>query len=130
LLDLPGLEKDCREPDSLLEPVKSALQAADEQLAQRFWEDEPVDILVRSRAWVVEQLLILAWRKMMPPDDSVAMVAVGGFGRGELHPHSDVDLMILLRPAHPEAELKTSIESFLTLLWDAGPGPMRRGITQ
>ena len=105
---------------SFLNVMKSALLAADEQLAQKFWDDEPVGTLVRSRAWVVEQLLIAAWQKMMPADDTLALLAVGGFGRGELHPHSDVDLMVLMPDAPVQQDLKSAIESFLTLLWDAG----------
>ena len=79
LLDLPELqqalgEKSARDPGALLATMKSTLNAADEQLAQRFWDDEPVENLVKSRAWVIEQLLITAWREMMPPLDNVALI--------------------------------------------------------
>jgi [protein-PII] uridylyltransferase len=120
LLDTSGLDRSIANSSKLLDPVKHALQTADGLLAERFWQDEPVDLLVRSRAWVVEQLLVRAWQEMMPADKPVAMVAVGGFGRGELHPHSDVDLMILIASDPPDEGLKGSIEAFLTLLWDAG----------
>ena len=52
-----------------------------------------------------------------------ALVAVGGYGRGELFPHSDVDVLVLL-PDHddPETdtELKSRIEAFIGSCWDAG----------
>ena len=120
LVDLPAAGSAFQNSEHLLDVLKSGLSDADDQLAHRFWNDEAVETLVSSRAWVVEQFLILAWNQLMPQDRSVSLVAVGGFGRGELHPHSDVDLMILLGATGPDDRLKASIEAFFTLLWDAG----------
>jgi hypothetical protein len=74
--------------------IKSELSAADERLADRFWAGDDVAELVRARAWAVEQLVLLAWKhcvadRLEGQVDSPCLVAVGGFGRGELHPHSD-----------------------------------------
>jgi [protein-PII] uridylyltransferase len=85
--------------------IKSELATADQALAERFWSGDEVSELVRARAWAVEQLLLLAWQQCVttPLDEGAAepcLVAVGGFGRGELHPHSDVDLLILLEEDH------------------------------
>lgn len=44
---------------------------------------------------------------------------MGGYGRGELHPYSDVDLLILLDSEDQES-FREPIEGFLTLLWDIG----------
>ncbi len=104
----------------LLDVLKPALHSLDDRLAREFWDGAPVEKLVVIRAWAVEQLLLVAWRETLPGDAPAALVAVGGFGRGELHPHSDVDLMILLGQEPPDAELKAAIETFLALLWDAG----------
>jgi [protein-PII] uridylyltransferase len=52
-----------------------------------------------------------------PP--GLALVAVGGYGRGKLFPFSDVDILILL-PAGPSAALTECIEAFIRSLWDAG----------
>jgi [protein-PII] uridylyltransferase len=104
----------------MLDALKAGLEQADRELARRFAEGEPVDALVAGRARAVEQWLIAAWEQMMPATTGAALVAVGGFGRGELHPHSDVDLMILVADAAPDAALRRSIEAFFTLLWDAG----------
>jgi len=56
-------------------------------------------------------------------DPSLCLVAVGGYGRGELYPYSDVDVLLLLpEDTSPEADetLKTQIESFIGSCWDTG----------
>ena len=100
--------------------LRSSMEHADKLLAERFWDGEDVVQLVHSRAWVLEQLLLLAWRKLVPLTEGIGLVAVGGYGRGELHPGSDVDLLILLDDRLDKASLKNEIEQFVQLLWDAG----------
>ncbi len=50
----------------------------------------------------------------------IALVAIGGFGRGELSPHSDVDLMFLHEAAVIPKRIGTIVESILRMLWDIG----------
>ncbi len=106
--------------NQLIQTLKSALTEADACLAKKFRANEDVNQLVKARAWVVDQLILHAWLKLIPAGENISLVAVGGFGRGELHPHSDVDLLILLAVSPPGEELRTAIEAFVTLLWDAG----------
>jgi len=76
--------------------------------------------VVAERAAAVDALLDHAWGAHFPAEAAdVALVAVGGYGRGELHPHSDVDLLILLTEG-AEAQHGPAIEAFVTLLWDIG----------
>jgi [protein-PII] uridylyltransferase len=100
--------------------VRDSLKHADGLLAEKFWKHDDIVQLVRARAWVVEQLLLLAWKSLVPYSENISLVAVGGFGRGELHPHSDVDLLILLGDKLGKALPRNEIESFVQLLWDAG----------
>ncbi len=73
---------------------------------------------MRKQTWLIDQLLQRAWRNTID-DPSLSLVAVGGYGRGELLPASDIDLMILHKPRlHPDKTQK--IQTFLTLLWDIG----------
>ncbi len=104
----------------LIQTLKSTMVQADECLAKKFHDKEDVNQLVRARAWVVDQLIVYAWDNLIPASEDVSLVAVGGYGRGELHPNSDVDLMILLAESPPGEELRLAIEAFVTLLWDAG----------
>jgi [protein-PII] uridylyltransferase len=104
----------------IIQSLKQSLIEADQCLAEKFHNHQNVDQLVKTRAWVVEQLILDVWDYLLPSSENIALVAVGGFGRGELHPHSDVDLLILLSESLPNETLRASIETFVTLLWDAG----------
>jgi [protein-PII] uridylyltransferase len=99
---------------------RDALVKGDEELARRFRADEPVEVLVRERARLVDDLVTRAWRlHASGATDSIALVAVGGYGRGELLPCSDVDVMVLL-PKGEEPAWTAPLERFLTFLWDIG----------
>ena len=121
-LDQAALNGDTGEKtlNQLINTLKHTLGDADECLAKKFHAKEDVNQLVKARAWVVDQLILYAWHNLVPEDENISLVAIGGFGRGELHPHSDVDLLILLAESPPTEELRTVIESFVTLLWDSG----------
>jgi [protein-PII] uridylyltransferase len=99
---------------------KKAIGRARSVLDKRFTEGRDIRRLVEDRAWFVDQILRRAWNRFpWSQHADIALVAVGGYGRGELHPYSDIDLLILL--AENDHELfRESIEGFLTLLWDIG----------
>ncbi|RFA34846.1 [protein-PII] uridylyltransferase [Alkalilimnicola ehrlichii] len=99
---------------------REALKKGDEVLRSRFQEGISAADLVPARAWLVDQLLVRAWERIVAPiPGEKALVAVGGFGRGELHPGSDVDLMVLLGD-EAQAALTPALEQFLMFLWDFG----------
>lgn len=74
--------------------------------------------LLRGRARHVDAIIRELWRLDDLPAD-VALVAVGGYGRGELYPHSDVDILILLAE-EPDEHKCQRIEQFIGQLWDIG----------
>jgi [protein-PII] uridylyltransferase len=89
-------------------------------LSERFAAGEAVEDLVRDRARLVDLALRAAWaRHTGRHAGDLALVAVGGYGRGELHPSSDIDIMVLL-PKSDSADWQSDIEKFLTFLWDIG----------
>lgn len=109
-------------PETAARPgaCRRALEQAGDMLKERFLRGEPVVALVRLRAVLVDRLLVYLWRRHAAAlDDTVALVAVGGYGRGELHPSSDVDIMLLTGEEVP-AGGEAALSSFLTALWDAG----------
>ncbi|WP_028240001.1 [protein-PII] uridylyltransferase [Stutzerimonas azotifigens] len=99
---------------------KKAIRQAREVLDQRFLAGRDIRRLIEDRAWFVDQILRNAWSRFAWSEDAdIALVAVGGYGRGELHPYSDIDLLILLDDSDHEV-FRDPIEGFLTLLWDIG----------
>lgn len=95
---------------------RDAIAAANTHLDNRFYEGEDVRTLVTERARFVDRLLHYAWINFAIGDNA-ALLAVGGYGRCELHPHSDIDVLILLS-IEPDANQRERIERFITFLWD------------
>lgn len=108
------------EADSGLEQLRHALACGTAALTQRFLDGEKTGTLIRQRARLVDMIVLTAWNITAADrlKDS-GLIAVGGYGRGELHPQSDVDLLILLT-AEARTDVKESVSRFLTLLWDIG----------
>ncbi len=97
---------------------KSAINKATKTLEQQFSSEADVRKLLNARAQFMDQLLGALWDSEDWGDAELALVAVGGYGRGELHPKSDIDLLILLGEKCTNSDPK--LEKFLTLLWDIG----------
>ncbi len=99
---------------------RAALAEGDRELARRFHAEEPVEALVRDRSALVDALVTQAWALHAgAAAPALALVAVGGYGRGELLPCSDVDVMVLLPKGGAPART-APLERFLTFLWDIG----------
>jgi [protein-PII] uridylyltransferase len=99
---------------------RQTLDRGTDLLKERFVADDAIEDLVRDRARLVDIALRAAWvRHAGKFADDLALVAVGGYGRGELHPSSDIDIMVLL-PKSDSADWQADIERFLTFLWDIG----------
>jgi len=99
---------------------RQVLDQGTDLLKDRFIADEPIEDLVRDRAKLVDMALRAAWVNHAGKfAGDLALVAVGGYGRGELHPSSDIDIMVLL-PKSDSADWQPDIERFLTFLWDIG----------
>jgi len=99
---------------------RTLLKANDARFKSLFQSGVPVHELVFARARLMDALLGRVWLQYFEADAAdLALVAVGGYGRGELHPGSDVDLMILLDDAALTTR-RDGLEGFLTFLWDIG----------
>ncbi len=81
------------------------------------FNEEDMELIVRARATYVDHLLAKLWVQHQLDEYQVSLIAVGGFGRGELHPHSDVDILLLTQ-ADIEPDLEEKLGAFITQLWD------------
>ncbi len=78
--------------------------------------------LIKALTRHVDTCLCALWQHCDLPA-TAALVAVGGYGRGELLPHSDVDVLLLLpdeASLDSDSPLKAQIEAFITACWDIG----------
>ncbi len=104
-----------------------ARKAGDAAIAAAFtkapFKARPV---TRAYTWLTDCLVTTAFdiasRHLLPPDkpiefDYLSLIAVGGYGRGEMAPHSDVDLLFL-SPNRISPWAESVIESMLYILWD------------
>ncbi len=117
LLRLPALLAESADAGT----CRGLLERAQEELRTRFVEDEPVEGLVRARARFIDLLLRTLWQTRLSGELAarLALVAVGGYGRGELHPCSDVDLLVLVPAPLAEGD-RASVEQLVSFLWDIG----------
>jgi [protein-PII] uridylyltransferase len=101
---------------------RDALGEGNRRLYQCFDDGVPITDLVVARSRLVDTVLVRSWKQHMPERARAALVAVGGYGRGELHPASDVDILILLGGDAEEdaGSLNDPLEAFITFLWDIG----------
>ncbi|WP_285258628.1 [protein-PII] uridylyltransferase [Halopseudomonas bauzanensis] len=120
LFDPGQFQADLALKRSPIPAFKKALRHAGEVLQARFEGGREIHKLIHDRAWLIDQILRQAWTTLDCPDEAdIALLAGGGYGRGELHPHSDIDLLILLRDGTGD-RYNDAISRFLTLLWDIG----------
>ncbi len=108
-----------KQPDQALATVKSAVENINKGLKQLYQGGAPVEDIVLGRAALTDRILSALFNYFFTSiNQAVALVAVGGYGRGELHPASDIDLMLLLQNEE-DKDTREAIEKFVMFLWDS-----------
>lgn len=102
----------------------AALRQRVRELDHRQWiefqDGLPIEQLMQGRLAGIDRLLRVAWSHFVGDQAGrLCLAATGGYGRGELQPHSDIDLLILL-PADAGDQWAAAIGRFVTALWDIG----------
>lgn len=106
--------------DAGKQSLRAILRDAEKTLASHFLAGAAAGVLVAERARLVDAIIRRAWAGTVGQQlPGTVLAAVGGYGRGELHPHSDVDLLILL-PDIADRDPRAPVAAFLALLWDLG----------
>ncbi len=123
LIDFPALKQqleDCTtdSPGEHIKLLKATVLSIDDGLKECYQTGCDVNTVVYGRSNLTDRLIQMIFDFLFKDlDQEIALVAVGGYGRGELHPKSDIDLMILLREEENQ-HTKDLLEKFLMLLWD------------
>src|SRR5579872_5818694 len=117
-----------RDRQALLPPLKAALEKGRDEIRRRFEADGTAVHTVREQCFLIDQLIRVIYdivaEHVYPlanptEGEKLAIVAVGGYGRGEMAPYSDIDLLFLL-PYKQTPHTEQVIEYLLYLLWDLG----------
>ena len=101
-----------------IDSVRASLQAGRKQLRAEFAASSRPYRLLHAHARLIDLTLKSLWQTAGMPRDA-SLVAVGGYGRGELFPYSDIDILVLLE-GEPGQQDKERIETLVGLFWDAG----------
>lgn len=75
--------------------------------------------IVRQYTAFIDELICQVWRNSEIDSDTISLIAVGGYGRAELHPYSDIDLLIAT-VKKPHSDQLGKIGMFIRFLWDLG----------
>src|SRR3569832_440426 len=103
---------------SLALNLKEQLKAGRDEVIATFQNDHKPEKLLTSLRVSVDAALTQAWQALAFPEN-MTLIAVGGYGRGDLFPYYDVDVLILLDAA-PDDALRAKLEEIVQLFWDLG----------
>ena len=111
------MEKPTRSTAALTE-LRQALNDGQKALADAYLAHPDPRTYLRARSALIDETLATLWSQTAMPSDC-ALIAVGGYGRAELYPCSDIDVLIAL-DAPPSPELQSTLESLICQFWDLG----------
>lgn len=105
-------------PGLALVDIRDCLKQGQTDLAAAYLARPDHKTYLAGRSQLVDRMLCRLWEIAGMPE-STSLIAVGGYGRGELYPHSDVDVLIAL-DAPPSPELEETLQNLISQFWDIG----------
>lgn len=103
-------------------PIKTWLNELNRQIDEHLLAlndpEKHIEAFLHLRTQAMDALLTKLFDEYLP--NELALFAIGGYGRGELFPHSDIDILILGESIQTHSQ---AIEQFVTILWDIGITP-------
>jgi [protein-PII] uridylyltransferase len=116
----PLLVQSLHDSKAAIRVGRQLLTNLQEQQWLRFESKAPIHHLISERTNFIDQLLRRVWKHHIGQTQRLCLIAVGGYGRGELHPFSDIDILILMPEEGVNTEEQQQLEIFITYLWDIG----------
>ena len=102
---------------------KKRLKSQQEQLREQFSPHQSVGQLLLDKANFIDCVLSAGWRHFLADNAcKLSLIAVGGYGRQELFPYSDIDILILLDNQQSES-CQNALSDFCRFIWDIGLKP-------
>jgi [protein-PII] uridylyltransferase len=101
-----------------LTEIRDTLQQSQKELAATYLAQPDHKAYLAGRSRLVDKMLEKLWHDAQLPS-TAALIAVGGYGRGELYPHSDIDVLIALESPHTP-EVESALERLISQFWDIG----------
>ncbi|MCX7897916.1 MAG: [protein-PII] uridylyltransferase [Rhodocyclaceae bacterium] len=105
--------------NELLSRHRQRLESGRAQLAHDYQHRPLPKRYLRGLAQLVDEVLVSLWHSL-EPNPSASLLAVGGYGRGELFPSSDVDLLILTPTTAAAQACEDKLSALIGLCWDCG----------
>ena len=104
--------------DTTLSELRHTLTQCQKDLAASYLAQPDCRTYLHARSTLVDSILSALWSHAEMPAGS-ALVAVGGYGRGELYPFSDIDVLITLETS-PTSVVESKLEKLIGEFWDLG----------
>ena len=99
---------------------KYLLKEKETQLREKFNPKHSVSKLLREKSDFIDNVLTCCWQHFLGDDSkTVTLCAVGGYGRQEMFPYSDIDILVIL-PVDEIDAYQEKLGAFFTFLWDIG----------
>jgi [protein-PII] uridylyltransferase len=82
--------------------------------------DKPILNFLHAKSLFIDEVLRILWNRYITQNtENFALIAVGGYGRQEMFPHSDIDILVLFDDNTSELD-KQQLSELCTFLWDIG----------
>lgn len=119
----PRWAQQLSDPEQSVSAGKAYLSALQTQQAERFNHKAPIQNLLSERSQAIDTLLRHLWKQYMGQTQTLCLLAVGGYGRSELFPCSDIDILVLAANTGIQPIEQQQLTKFITFLWDIGLHP-------
>ncbi len=97
---------------------RDELTSGRQALRESYSKQPRPQLLLRRHAQLIDRIVKSVWEQVGLGSEA-ALVATGGYGRGELFPSSDVDLLVLLSE-EPGSQQRETLERLIGAFWDIG----------